>query len=402
MKDMIDVAGLIRTDGAREALWRRPVSSPRYVEALRASGLNILAVTNVPEFASLPTTVNLEFGATANPWKLDRTPAGSSGGSAVAAGYVPLAHATDGSGSIRLPASYCGVFGFKPSRGRTLPGEADGRHDLLKHHQGLSRSVRDGANLLAVCEDRREGAPYRPIGRVRSPERRRLRIEVLSEWLQGERPDAAQGAALADASRLCAELGHRVEAISRLPINGAIFWRSLESIFLARMPALISAVEAATGKSFDETRLLSPFTMSFALRARREVPDAVEKAMRQFDLFARDMQTILTNHDVLLSPVQPVVQPAIDVYDPNGSFEREAESIRAFMTFTALAIVIGAPAMSVPLHWTDEGLTLGAHFMARPGQDRMLPELAFELEATRPWQDRWPPHSIQALVGGIP
>jgi len=193
-----------------------------------------------------------------------------------------------------------------------------------------------------------------------------------------------------------------IEAISRLPINGAIFWHSLESIFLARMPALISAVEAATGKSFEETGLLSPFTMSFALRARREAPDAVEKARRQFDLFARDMQTILMNHDVLLSPVQPMVQPAIDVYDPNGSFEREAESIRAFMTFTALANVIGAPAMSVPLYWTDEGLPLGAHFMTRPGQDRMLLELAFELEAARPWQDRWPPHSIQALVGGIP
>jgi len=400
VKDMVDVEGLPRTNGADERLTRVPKSSPAYVKALVASGLNVVAVTSVPEFGTIPATVSRRFGATANPWRLDRTPAGSSGGSAaaVAAGYVPLAHATDGAGSIRLPSSYCGVFGFKPSRGRTLPGEVDGRHDLIKHHHGISRTVRDSANLLAVSEDRGQGARYAPIGVVRGAAVRRLRIGVSSSGVRGERPDAAQSAALADARRLCAGLGHRVVEAPPLPIDGDVFWQYLESVFLSRMPVLVAAVEQITGQPFERTSLLSPFTMSFARRASGLPPDALESAKRYFGKVESAWLSYMADYDVLLSPVQPIVQPAIDVYDPNGSFDDQADSIRSFMAYTAVANATGAPAMSVPLHWTTEGLPLGAHFSARPGDDRTLLELAFELEGARPWKNRWPPHSIRALA----
>ena len=156
LKDMVDCSGLTRSDGAGRPFWRVPSRSPALVQAVEDSGAMILGSTNVPEFATLPVTANQTFGTTRNPWDPARTPGGSNGGSAVAvaAGLVPLAHATDGSGSIRIPASCCGVFGFKPSRERTLSGEADGGHAFLKHHHCLTRSVRDSLAFLAVTEDR--------------------------------------------------------------------------------------------------------------------------------------------------------------------------------------------------------------------------------------------------------
>jgi amidase len=154
VKDLIDVEGLRRSEGSRLQMGNVSAASPDYIAQMERAGLVIAGKTNTPEFASLPVTDNEVFGRTLNPWSLDHSPGGSSGGSAaaVAAGYTPIAHGTDGGGSNRIPSSACGVFGMKASRGRQASGELDGSHPVFKTHQAISRTVRDSAALFAVTE----------------------------------------------------------------------------------------------------------------------------------------------------------------------------------------------------------------------------------------------------------
>ena len=402
LKDMVDCEGVTRSDGASRVFWRVPDRSPALVQAMEDSGFMILGSTNVPEFATLPVTVNETFGTTKNPWDPARTPGGSSGGSAaaVAAGLVPLAHGTDGSGSIRMPASCCGVFGFKPSRERTLSGEGPGGHPLLKHHHCLTRSVRDSVHFLSVTEDRRPAARYPSIfaggWSARSDRsRRRLRIGVDRAGLSKVEPDAHVAAALDEAITLLDELGHEVVEMLPLFESGEPFWRNLEALFLSRMPALIRMVESGTGRPFDETDVLSPFTMSFA-RASRGLPtDAADRARREFDGLGSRVVEWMEGVDAFVSPVLPEAPPPVDRWGPRSDWAEVQGAFRSYMNHTPLANVIGAPAMSVPLHWTPEGWPIGTQFQARPGDDRLLFELAFELEAARPWADRWPPLSAR-------
>lgn len=404
LKDMVDCSGLTRSDGAGRPFWRVPSRSPALVQAVEDSGAMILGSTNVPEFATLPVTANQTFGTTRNPWDPARTPGGSSGGSAVAvaAGLVPLAHATDGSGSIRIPASCCGVFGFKPSRERTLSGEADGGHAFLKHHHCLTRSVRDSLAFLAVTEDRTPTARHASVFEAGWPSGdgktlRRLRLGIDRAGIAGVDPDEAVSRALDDSIALLRGLGHEVLEMRPLIPSGETFWLHLESLFLSRMPALMALVERETGSSFDETSVLSPFTMSFARAARVMPAGAVARALEYFDVLDGETLAWMDGVDAVVSPVLPQVPPAIDRWGPNSDWSEEQASLRAFMNHTPLANVMGAPAMSVPLHWTTQGWPIGTQFMARPGDDRLLFELALELEAARPWADRWPP--ISAMNG---
>lgn len=396
-KDMIDCKGILRTDGSTAALHRVPRASPAYMNAIESSGLNIVAVTNVPEFASLITTTNLTFGTTRNPWNLERSPGGSSGGTAaaVAAGYVPMAHGTDGGGSLRLPSSHCGLFGLKPSKYRLHSGEMDGGHDLIKHHHVISRSVRDSAAAFAVTEDKNNEPGYESVGLIGGPSSRRLKIGVTAKGLFDISPDRSGAEALERATRLCADLGHKVFEVEPPLVSGAEFFEHYDTIFLARMPPLIQSIEAATGQRFEETTLVSPYTRSFALASSRLKPDSVEKAHAYFRNLEGVMRDYYGRMDVWLTPTSPSTAPAHNAFSPKADFEDYAQQFREAMGYTAIMNPIGAPAMSVPLFWTDDGLPIGIHFSAAPGQDRSLFELAYELEQARPWQHRWAPHSIK-------
>lgn len=398
IKDMVDWRGVRRTDGAHALFDRVAPMSPPLSQALEASGFNLLGVTNVPELATLPVTVNERFGATHNPWDVARSPAGSSGGAAaaVAAGYVPIAHATDGSGSIRLPSSCCGVFGFKPSRGRVVPGETHGRQGLVKHHHAISRSVRDSAALLAVTEDRSPAAPYGPIGVVTEPTAsgrlpRRLRVGLDPGGIGSLPLDPAAGRAYTSAIELVKALGHEIVEGPPLPFERAAFWSLLEGIFFARMPGLLAYIEARTGGPWQEADILSPFATSFARAALAETPLAPDEAARRAAAIEAEYVAWMAGVDVVLSPVHPGAPPPADLWSPQDDWDEVADGFRDFMAYTALANVTGAPAMSVPLHWTPEGWPIGTQFQARPGDDALLLELAFQLESARPWSVRWPP-----------
>lgn len=396
-KDLVDVAGVRRTSGSRMFLANVPTASVEYVKAVEAAGLNMLGMTNTPEFASLALTDNLAFGATRNPWSLEHSVGGSSGGSAaaVAAGYVPLAHGTDGGGSNRIPASCCGVLGMKASRYRQVSGEPDGGQLFLRTHQCLSRTVRDSAALLAATENQQNQAGYPPVGLVTGPGKRRLRIAYSANNCFGEAPQAGVGEVLDRTAKLCRSLGHEVEAVPN-PLDGEALFDALESIMLVGMPGLLAMVEKLSGRPAEEAGILSPATVAMGRYGARFTREDHDRGVVYLERLAVEFSDFFTRYDLWLTPVIPMETPAIGWMGPNSTGPEFIERNRRILAYTAVANGIGAPAMSVPLfNSSASGLPIGSHFMAAPGADRTLYELAYELEAAQPWAERWAPSSAK-------
>jgi len=386
-KDFVDVPGFPRSDGAHPALHQQPATAPPLIAALQKAGLTFLSATNTPEFASLPVTHNQTLGATANPWDISKTSAGSSGGSAVAvaAGYVAAAHATDGAGSIRMPASFCGTFGFKPTRARLLSGEADGAHPLLKHHHAITRSVRDSAWLFEVTQDRSPQAAYPALSTKQGPAQNRpLKIGLMFDNIQQAEVAKPIRQAIEETAKRCADLGHEIIELSLAGVDGQGFWGHVEAMFLVRMPFLVAAIEQATGAAFEDNQLLSPFTTSMGL-ASRDLPEHAEaKALDAFAQHRRDMLAGFESVDVILTPVTPQMPFGHDQLTPQGNLAADGQKIADMMSYMAMANVYGLPAMSIPAS-IAQGLPIGAHFMAAQGRDDVLFDLAYALEEAAPW-----------------
>jgi amidase len=396
-KDLVDVGGVRRTSGSKLFLANVPKASVEYVKAVEASGLNMLGMTNTPELASLALTDNPAFGPTLNPWNLEYSAGGSSGGSAaaVAAGYVPLAHGTDGGGSNRIPASCCGVLGMKASRYRMVSGEPDGGHLFLRTHQCLSRSVRDSAALLAATENRQNQAGYAPVGLVTAPGKRRLRIAYSVKNCFGELPDAAVHEVLDRTATLCARLGHEVEEVAN-PLDGEALFTAVEAIMLVGMPGLLGTVEALTGRPAEEAGLLSPATVAMGRYGARYSREDYDRSIAYCERLALQFGDFFSGQDIWLTPVMPMETPGNGWVGPNSTGDELVVRNRRMLAYTAVANAIGAPAMSVPLfHSPASGLPVGSHFMAAPGADRTLYELAYELEEAQPWAGRWAPISAK-------
>jgi amidase len=386
-KDLVDVPGFARSDGAHAALHQQPERAPPLIGALQKAGLTFISATNTPEFASLPVTANQTFGATANPWDISKTSAGSSGGSAaaVAAGYVAAAHATDGAGSIRMPSSFCGTFGFKPTRERLLSGEADGSHPFLKHHHAITRSVRDSAWLFELTQDRSAQAKYAPLSAQQlSPQNRPLKIGLMLDNIQQAEVAPPIRQAIEATAKRCADLGHEIIELSLAGVDGQGFWAHVENMFLVRMPFLVAAIEQATGAAFEDNQLLSPFTTSMGI-ASRDLPDRAEAiAMAAFEQHRASLLAGFETVDVLLTPVTPNMPFGHDGLTPQGNLAADGQKIADMMSYMATANVYGLPAMSIPCSMAD-GLPIGAHFMAAQGRDDILFELAYALEQAAPW-----------------
>ncbi len=398
VKDMIDVAGLRRTDGSRLRERHVPKKSVAYVEALERSGLVILGSTNVPELAVSAITDNELFGPTHNPWNLAYSPMGSSGGAAaaVAAGYVPIVHGTDGGGSNRITASACGVLGMKPSRGRMRSGEQDGGHDRFKTNQALSRTVRDSAALFAETEDP-SGTSSHPVGRVAGSSKRRLKIAYLREGVRGYPMDSEIRARQDEVATLCEELGHRVEEIGA-PISGPEYFDHYNDAYLPKFRFLMAQAEAALGRPPSETGVLSPFTISIAEYARSIPEERTAAGLAWLEALTEPYAKIHESHDVILSAVMPIETARMGVVTPRDDFREKKEFLQRALCLTAPTNVIGAPAMSVPLSTSSTtGMPVGSMFQADVGDDRLLYELAFELEEARPWGGRWAPWSAMSF-----
>jgi amidase len=394
VKDLVNYRGLPTRSGSQSGRFAPPATFQRpNIDAFDRSGLVTIGKSATPEFGYLPTTEPLATGLTRNPWDLNRSSGGSSGGSAVAvaSGVVPVAHATDGGGSIRIPAAHCGLFGLKPSRGRIVGTE--GQHtigDFAVEHV-VSRTVRDSAGVFAVTESNAPRAPFPPIGLVTGPSARRLRVGVLLENSAGHSPTPEVAAATEHAAKLVAGLGHHIDYV-RLPYDGAQFMRDFLLFWANGAKADADGVAHVLGRAPDE-RDLEPFSLALVEMARKAGPGPVGPMLErlQANAIAYDTWFVAYQFDVVLSPVLSSGPPMLGEIGPLVPFDTLTPRLIEYVGYTPIHNIVGAPAMSVPLYWTPEGLPVGTQFAARAGAERMLFELAYELEAANPWAHRIPP-----------
>lgn len=397
MKDASPWPSMRWTLGARLFAERITRQQTEYGLRLEEAGLVCAGKTALSEFGLLPSSEGLLFGATLNPWDLSRSPLGSSGGAAaaVAAGLVPLAHANDGGGSIRAPASACGVFGFMPSRGRHVLANRSGSDfaDMTNEHC-LSRTVRDSAFFLSLTEDRTRSDV---VGFVREPLTRSLRIGAWTRSLSGELPGSAVLAAHEEVVQLLLELGHQVQPLEpRFEVTGFA-----EACYLVAGAAISGVIE-----TIDRTRPepvqrdeLEPFTWALVDALRARGGGALPYARGVLKRAAASYRQATQDFEVLLTPTLTCEPVPLGYLSPVLSRELLLERTARVLGYTPIHNVVGCPAMSVPLSWSDAGLPLGAHFAAAPGQDALLLGLAYQLERARPWRGRWPPYSIPNLYG---
>jgi amidase len=381
----------------------------RWVEAedtylaarFRAAGLVVLGKTNTPELGPIPTTEPIAFGPTHNPWDPTRTPGGSSGGSAaaVAAGLVPAAHANDGGGSIRIPASACGLVGLKPSRGRTSLGPDAGEAWAgLSIEHAVTRSVRDTAALLDAVSGYVPGDPYvapppaRPFAAEVGADPGRLRIGLLARVPGGGsalHPDCV--AAVTETARLLESMGHAVEeawpaALEDAEVGSAAL--TVVTSCTARDLAFWSARTARTIGPGD----VEPMTWAIAELGRAVSAVDYIFAVEKLEAFTRVMaRWWAEGFDLLLTPTLPEPPPTLGSFaarpdDPLAGFNRGG----VFVTFTLPYNVTGQPAISLPLQATAQNLPIGVQLVAAYGREDVLLRIAAALEAARPWASRRP------------
>ena len=387
------------------------------VRRVRATGVSVLGKTNLPEFGLLPYTEPELWGPCRNPWSLDRTPGGSSGGSAasVAAGIVPMAGGGDGAGSIRIPASCCGLFGLKPTRGRVPPGPERGEpwHGAVVEHV-LTRSVRDSAAMLDATHGPEPGSPYRiapPAPPVRRPPRAapgRRSIAWTTEPILGRavHPDCAQ--AVAEAVALLEDLGH--EVAERSPrVDGPAFARAYLNMMAGEVGADLENAQRVLGRK-PRRGELEPLTRALALVSGAISARELADSLRALETCGRAVAGFFTDRDVLVTPTLAEPPPRLGALPPSrmeqlqlrllgligsgrlikvaGLIDRMADGAFDFTPWTPVFNFSGQPAMSVPLHWNADGLPVGVQFVARVGDEATLLRLAGQLERSRPWFKR--------------
>ncbi len=372
----------------RDLNWRSEADT-HLATRFRAAGLIFLGKTNLPELAALATTESAAFGATRNPWDLGRSPGGSSGGSAaaVAAGMVPIAHANDGFGSIRIPASCCGLVGLKPSRGRTSIGPARSP-GLLGHvvEHVLTRSVRDAAAVLDAVAGSMPGdlfvapPPARPYLAEVGVDPGRLRVGLLLHDPFLEKPINSEClAAVRETGRLLEDLGHAVEEAFPPALTGPTgLGEALGIIAASGAAAHLDGWVARTGRPIGPDDV-EPHVWRRAEQGRSYTGVQVHAAMQRLTGGAmRAPEWWSGGFDLLVTPTMQQPPPRIGTAPP----EKQAE---IFGLFTMPFSVSGQPAVSLPLHWSHEGLPIGVQLVADYGREDVLIRVAAQLEAARPW-----------------
>ena len=421
LKDLLDAyAGVPLTSGSRAFKSFVPVADSALVARYKQSGLVTLGKTNLPEFGLVGFTEPDLFGACRNPWNTAHTPGGSSGGSAaaVSAGMVPMASGGDGGGSIRIPASCCGIFGLKPTRGRTPLGPDHGEiwQGAVSEHV-LTRSVRDSAAALDATRGTDPGAPYvipppeRPYLEEAAHPAGKLRIAFTTESPVKRDVHPECVAAVRDAAALLGTLGHRVEE-ARPAVDGEALAVSYLVLICAEVAADVAAIEATLGRGAARDGL-EAITRTLGLLGRAFTAAELVAATREWNRAARAIGAFFGEHDLLLTPTmarppvkigelkpKPIERGLSAVFNALGAgrllkatgvVEKMAVENLAAMPFTQVANLTGLPAMSVPLHWTADGLPCGVQFIAPFGGEAALFRLAAQLEQARPWFDRRPP-----------
>ena len=384
IKDNVAVAGMPTMNGT-DAWDPRPADADGdFARAYLGTGLVPLGKTRLSEFGFSASAEHPRLGPVRNPWHTEHTAGASSSGSGafVAAGVVPIAHANDGGGSIRIPAACNGLVGLKPSRGR-LPLDDDMRRMPLHivHNGVLTRSVRDTAVFYREMERVAANPKLPPVGDVTRPGRQRLRIAVCTHSVAREAsPEVSE--LTFKTSALLEELGHRVSVIDnpvphRFMDDFLLYWS-----FLAF--ALVRGGRRSFGKSFDRDKLdnLTLGLERYAARKLHRLPLAIARLARIRQITGRTMSTF----DVLLTPTLADVTPRIGHLDPTAEYQQIIDRLVEWVAFTPLQNATGEPSISLPLAHSASGLPVGMMFSAPVGHDARLLELAYELEEARPWR----------------
>lgn len=399
--EYVSVAGIANDHSSRLGAGVTRNYDTSLVESYRSAGIVFVGKANLPELGASATTSAKLYGPCSTPWDLARNSGGSSGGSAsaVAAGIVPVAYSNDGGGSIRIPASCCGAFGLKPMRARvsTAPDGGEYWNGLVIEH-AITRSVRDSAALLDASDGPKLGdycaAPpkARPFLEEVGAEVGRLRIAVSAKPPFQTEVSSDCVAAMEDAAALCEALGHHVEEDQPI-FDGEQMWRDLTDLKAIHLAFGVDELAQTTGRQVSPDTVEN-VTLSLAERGRKLGAVHMLAILERNTLLARKLAPFWESYDLLLTPtlaLPPVPHDYIYTDDPDP--ERFLARSRNFLPFTQVANILGAPAMSVPLFWTSEGLPIGTHFIARVGDEATLFRLAAQLEEARPWSKRRPPVS---------
>jgi amidase len=383
LKDNVAAEGMPTMEGT-DAWEPRPAPADGdFARAFLATGLVALGKTQMSEFGFSAAAEHPRLGPVRNPWHPDYTAGASSSGSGafVAAGVVPIAHANDGGGSIRIPASCNGLVGLKPSRGR-LPLDKDMRQMPLRivANGVVTRSVRDTAAFYREMEKLHRNPKLPPIGDITRPGKQRLRIAVCTRSVHREAAPEVRDLTLKTAA-LLEELGHRVTPIDnpippRFVDDFLLYWA-----FLA--VALVRDGKRRFGPSFDRTRLdnLTLGLDRFAARNLHRVPVAIARLSRVRRITSR----LAAQYEVVLTPTLADVTPPVGHLDPTADYEQIMDRLIDWVAFTPLQNVTGEPAISLPLTQSAAGLPVGMMFAAPLGREARLLELAYELEEAQPW-----------------
>ncbi|HEY7597345.1 MAG TPA: amidase [Actinophytocola sp.] len=385
VKDNTDVRGMPTNHGTAAYVGKPAAKDGPYARQYLSSGMTVLGKSKLPEFGLNASTEFADAEPTRNPWNPEHSPGASSGGSAalVASGVVPIAHANDGGGSIRIPAACCGLVGLKPSRGRHV--DADQARSMpinLVSECVVTRSVRDTATFVAAIERDWRNAALPPVGLVEGPANRRLRIGVLTDSLGGVSADAETTAAVADTATRLEKMGHDIEPAT-LPVGDEFvedfitYW-GLLAFFAGALG------KRTIDKEFDSSKL-DGFTKGLASIYRHRfhrTPATLFRLSRVKKAYAG----MLTKHDVVLSPVLAHSPPKLGHLSPNVPFDELLTRLRHYVAYTPLNNVAGAPAISLPTGATADGLPIGVQISAAHGDERTLLELAYALEQDRPWR----------------
>lgn len=398
LKDMrANVIGWPNRSGSRFVPATPSTFESALVTRFKEAGLIPFGKTNVPEFGILPTTECKLYGAAHNPWNLAHSPGGSSGGSAaaVAAGIVPIAHATDGGGSIRIPASACGLVGLKVSRGRLTqgPGTADATGGLSVDGF-VTRSVRDTAAALDATCALNYGDPYfapSPEGSYLEGIRRkpkRLRIAVSTKMMNGTAHDTEVTAAVKRAAKLCESLGHIVEATDP-PVDAGAMVNAFSTIWCGNVAYTLDTLTQQTDKKVS-LDVVEGLTMALYEMGKRVSASEFIAARQAMTGAGRQFATWHETYDVWLTATlgrPPMKLGTIDINETDA--QKGFAPNFGYVPFTSMQNSAGTPGINLPLNWSKDGLPLGVQFTARVGGEMTLLKLAAELEKASPWAQRY-------------
>jgi Asp-tRNA(Asn)/Glu-tRNA(Gln) amidotransferase A subunit family amidase len=400
LKDLnIYCQGQFTRNGSRLPKGVPAAQDSELVKRYRKAGLIIAGQTNSPEFGLSPSTEPKLNGPTHNPWKKGISPGGSSGGAAaaIAAGIVPFANASDGGGSIRIPASACGLFGLKPSRGRIsqAPYLGEGWNGFSTHH-AITRSVRDSAALLDISQGYVAGDPYtapQPAGSYlaecqQQPKPLKIAFNTLNPMGLPVDPDCI--AAVQHAAALCESLGHNVEEAAP-EFDAVELSISLYGIIGPHILATVRELEQQLGRSANDDELEELTRLMMATASEQSAEDYV-KMQRSMHKITRQLAPFWQSYDLYLTPVigMPPQAHGSLLYKSGDDYESYGITMATYSPFAGMANLTGQPSMSVPLYWNDKQLPIGVMFTVAYSDEATLFRLAAQLERQQPWFDRRP------------